>query len=405
MKKVALSLLALALVGGAAFADASADVVKAPVTFSLDVNASVGLGTDLDTSVHGFNYDHTAAITLWFLNGTSTKEGEGSPHGYISIADVKYGTDDTTTVPALSFGDLTAKIVAGDFYLQISTIRDASVGYDNSGASIVSGGVYYRYTDAYGSTADSTNEWTSTLASYSLFGGAGVEAGYTIPSVAKFVAVVDSQTNWKAAVQQDYEYSLSVALLAVEKLTLEGKYYADAASKLSAAGATLAYDLGVVAPFADLNYNITSSAYVSDFGSKLPLADGLKAGVVGKYASTGQFDLIATVNVAADKLAGPLSADIGVRLLDVTKAVSADSTEIFAKVGLKATDVVSVGATVDTYNVAGTTNQALFLKGSLEYTGISLTTLGVYYDSSDINGKVTGTSKLGQVQAKIKIAY
>lgn len=419
MKKVALSLLALALVGGFAFADATADVVKNPVTATFDVNASVGLGTDLDTQVHGFKYGNSLALTLWFLNGTSEKTGDGDVHGYIQLKDVKYGFDDagtlnTTNTGTIAFGDLNAKIVAGDFYIALSggRAKTASVGYgidgddDNGGASIVSNDVYYRYNDKYGATAAAANEWqTGTLAAYDLVGGAGVEVGYTIPSMVKLTGVVASQSDWSVAKQSDYDISAALALLAVDKLTLEGKYYQDAASVMTAAGATVAYDLGMVAPFGDVNYSITKSTYVSDFGAKLPLADGLKAVVVGKYASTGVFDLTTTVNVAQDKLAGPLSADVGLRLQDVTKAVATfATTEIFAKVGVKLTDTLSAGATVDTYSVS-TSDMALFAKAKLEYSGISLTTVGVYWDSSDINGKVTGTSKLGQVQLKAKIVY
>jgi hypothetical protein len=426
MKKVALSLLAFALVGAGAYAaDPTKDVVKTPVTATLDVNAAVSFGTDLDTKVHGFAYESTGALTLWFLNGTSTNEGAGDVHGYIQAADVKFGFDDSNkentaaATPAapntVSFGDITAKIVAPNAYVQISTKRDASVGYgidgddDNGGASIVSNDVYYRYNNKYGALADATNEWTTgTLASYASFGGAGIEAGYSIPKLVSFVGVVASENDWTVAQQAGYEASLAVGLLAVDKLTLEGKFYTGKATDaLNGVGATVAYDLGVAAPFADLNMDVTNSKYVSDFGAKLPIVDGLKAVVVGKYSSDKVFDFTTTVNVAAAKLAGPLSADVGFRILDVTKAVATNaSTEIFAKVGLKLADALNASATLDTYNAKTSSDQSLFAKASLEYTGISLTTLGVYWDSSDLGAaKLTGDSKLGALKAKIKIAY
>jgi hypothetical protein len=440
MKKVALSLLAFALVGAGAYAaDAAKDIAKNPVTFSLDVNANVDYGMDLDTKVHGFQYGSTGKLTLWFLNGTSTNEGAGDVHGYISAADVKYGIDDTNTVPALSFGDITAKIVAPNAYVQISTKRDASVGYgidgdnDNGGASIVSNDTYYRYFDKYGATAGDytvgtvtkNNEWvTGTLASWASFGGAGLEAGYTIPKLVSIVGVVASESDWTVAQQAGYEASVAVGLLAVDKLTLEGKFYTGKATDaLNAIGGTVAYDLGVVTPFANANLDVTNSKYTADFGAKLAPVDGLKAVVVGTYGDTFDpvvantvnvfadkvVDFTATVNLASGKLAGPLSADVGFRMLDLTKAISTTtnaSTEIFAKVGLKLADALNASATVDTYNATTSSDSSLFAKASLEYTGISLTTLGVYWDSSDLGAaKLTGDSKLGAVKGMIKVAY
>jgi hypothetical protein len=422
MKKVALSLLAFALVGAGAFADAAADVVKAPVTFSLNAEGSASFGYDLDTGIHGFTQAVTSKVTLWFLNGSTTNTGAGDIHGSITAADVKYGTDDNSTVPALSFGDVTAKIVAGDLYVKLSSGKTATPGSnnaaqsyardvdnDNGGSGTSANDTFKNYAGRYG--ADT--EWNdSAIAGYSSFDGKGIEVGYTIPGTLSFVGVVDSQDDWQAAKQSDYETSVSVNLLSVEKLTLGGKFYKS--TDLTAAGAEFAYDLGAFAPFANLNYGVTKSDYAADFGSKLAPVDGLLAVVWGQYNSKGVFNAEATFSLASGKLAGPLSADVGVRAKDVTNAVAAKNAtnEIFAKVGFKASDVVSVYGSVDTYNAAGSTDSSLFAKAGLDFTGISLTTISLNWDSSDLgaakttataaNGKESKTGKF-VVTAKIKL--
>lgn len=418
MKKVALSLLAFALIGFGAFADDMApsmavkDVVKNPVTFSLDVNASASWGYDLDYKTHGFANAVTSKITLWLLNGTSTHEGEGAIHGYIQAADVKYGTDDANAAPTLSFGDVTAKIIAGDLYVKLYTNTDASQAYgvdgdnDNGGASIVADDTFYNYSAKYGGTS---TEWTTgTLGGYSSFSGTGIEIGYSVPKTLDFVANLSSHSDWTATTQGGYEASGEVSLTSVDKLVLKGKFYTGKSTdSLTAFGATFGYDLGVAMPFLDLNYDVTNALYESDLGAKLPLADGLKAVVVAKYNSDKVADLTATVDIAKGKVAGPLYADVGYQMKDVTKAVAtAAATSIFAKVGVALSDTIDANATVNMYNSSSSTDSAMFIKAQLEYTGISLTTLGVYYDSSDMGAtKGQGDNKNGKVVLTAKVTY
>jgi len=412
MKKVALSLLAFALVGAGAFADAAADVVKAPVTFSLDVNGSAAFGTDLDTSAVGFQNGHAAAITLWFLNGSSEKTGDGQPHGYIKVADVKLGTDDAAAVPVFSIGDVTAKIVAGDLYIKLYTVTDPSVGYafdaDNDNGGNTADDTYKTISTKYGATA---TEWNfANISSFStIISTGGIEVGYTIPSVVGLTFGAGSATDWSSNTTGDFEGSAEASILAVDKLTLKFKGYAGSNADVitTAAGASLGYDLGVIAPFADVNYNVKTSKYTSDFGAKAPLADGVLLTAVGTYDSDAVINALVTLGVAADKVAGPLNANLGVQLLDVTKAAAANTvTEILAKVGFKASDVLAIHGTIDTYNLVSSTDSSLFAKADVEFTGISLTTIGVYFDSSDLGAaKATGTSKLGQVKLQAKVTY
>jgi hypothetical protein len=439
MKKVALSLLALAVVAVGAFADATSDVVKNPVTATLNINATGMFGVDLDTKNHSLGNEVTTKLTLWFLNGSSEKTGEGDVHGYIKAADIKFGFDDSAslnnltsvgatgndaaerkTTPAMSFGDVTAKIVAGDLYVKLYTNTDPSQGYaadgddDNGGATTTSDDTIKKYSAKYGATGA---EWTSGNAgSYSSFGGTGLEVGYTIPSTLSITVTAASNGNmlWGNAQQVGYEGSIAANLLSVEKLTLGGKFYTGKSTDaLNAAGVEVAYDLGVIAPYAHVNYNLTDSVYSTDFGAKAPLADGLLVDAVVLASNTKAVKDVAlgytiTAKLSVDKLAGPLFADVGFRQSDVTKSAqqTAVATEAFAKVGLKASDVVTASGTVDFYNGTASSDASTFLKAQIEYTGISLTTLGLYWDSSDLGAlKSTGDSKLGQFVVKAKVAY
>jgi len=418
MKKVALSLLAFALVGGAAFADATADVVKNPVTITLDVSATGGWGLDLDTKNHAFTVNGgSKALTLWFVNGSSAKTGEGDVHGYINVADVKFGYDDVapaTTFGTGSIGDVTAKVVAGDLYLKISTNTDPSQGFaadgdnDNGGATTTSDDTTGKLTAKYGATS---TEWaTGNPAGYSSFVGTGLEVGYAIPKVVTLIATAASNGNgaWANKDQVGYEAAIEADVTAVDKLTLNGKFYTGKSTDaLNAAGVQLGYDLGVVAPYAHINYNLTDSVYDTDLGVKAPLADGLLIDAVvlasnTKASTDAAIGYTVTAKLAQSKLAGPFGLDAGFR----QASLKAGNYEVFAKAGLKLTDTLAATGTADYYIDNGSTDASLFAKAQVEYTGISLTTVGVYWNSSDLGArKSTGDSKLGELVIKAKVAY
>jgi hypothetical protein len=415
MKKVALSLLAFALVGAGAFADgadAVKDIQKNAPTFTLDVNAQAQFGIDLDTKVHGIAQSATTNFSLWFLNGTSEKTGAGDTHGYIKVDTLKYGTDDTTTAPAVTLPSVVAKIVSGDLYVKLydgkitpSVSYSRDVDNDNGGTGTAADDTFKNYAGKYGTDT----EWNDTaIAAAASFTGAGFEVGYALPKLVSIAVDVASENDWTVGQQSGYAASAAVGLLAVDKLTLEGKFYtAKTAVDATAFGVTTAYDLGVVSPLVNLNYDVTNSKYTADFGAKLPIVDGLKAVAWGQYNSDKVFNAEATVDVAAAKLAGPLSADVGLRLKDLTKAVAANATtEIFAKATFKASDVLSIYGSVDTYNTAASTDSSLFAKAGVDFTGISLTTISANWDSSDLGAaKATGDSKLGKFVVTAKVAY
>jgi hypothetical protein len=502
MKKVALSLIALLAVGSFAFGEDVAVEKNAAVTAALSLSAKAKFGTDLDHGTTGFSNSDDFNLSLTIIpEADSNKAGSGDIYGTITIENVKIYTDledggngdsnlDNATDASnngdalLSFGDVTAKIVFPNGYVQIYKNVDPSLNYavdgddDNGGASIVADDAFYTYTSTAGATlygGDDT-EWTlGTLPGASAFAGTGIEVGYTLPSLVSFTVDYASNGDWTTN-RNNYEGSIEASLLAVEKLTLAAMFYAgttthdevvDLTDKAGAidtkaagksllvdgVGFNLAYDLGVAVPFVDFNYilsskilgsemgawyvaaggNLTdvilSGSYMeADFGSKLPLVDGFNAVVAATYTDKGNgaatteasktfdFDLypnvgaVATLNLASGKLAGPLGALAGVRLMNLlssTKEDTSKTTEIFAKVTFDLGNGLGVWAKGSTNSSAAKKSTSTFVKAGIDAVDIfPLVTLGAEYDSNDMgSAKTNGDSTLGQVYAYAKVTY
>jgi hypothetical protein len=238
MKKVALSLLALALVGSLAFAeDSTAGTdIPAPLTAKITANGWGSVGVDLDTKSYGFKNGAEAKLFLKILDGTSTKGSEAYT-GFIEVKELRVRYDDTalsgTGVPLVAtVGDITAKLVLGDLYIKLYTNTDPSLKFsvdgdnDNGGASIVADDAFYTFAGLYGEA--SKTEWSvGNLGETSAFAGTGFEIGYTIPSVASITGTIASEGAWSSTDTdgQDFEGSVALGLLAVEKLTLNVKGY------------------------------------------------------------------------------------------------------------------------------------------------------------------------------------
>jgi hypothetical protein len=116
MKKAIVLLLALAVIGGAVFAE------DAPYT--LTGSASMTWGYDLNTENHGFTNAATASLEFPLVAEGSSTHGEEAITGSITIKDFSLavsGTDDDFTLGG-STGSITAKILfPGDLYLQIAS--------------------------------------------------------------------------------------------------------------------------------------------------------------------------------------------------------------------------------------------------------------------------------------------
>lgn len=456
MKKVALSLLALAVVGTGAFAADVAAESAAAVSATLSASATAKLGIDLSTKTSGFAHSEDFKLGFNIIDDkASNKTGEGDVHGTIEVADLKIqgdtedGTDSTPFF--ISLGDITAKVVFPNGFLKINENIDPSVGYgvdgdnDNGGATIVADDSFYTYKNQYGK--DSTEWAIGTIPGFSAFSGTGIEAYYELPKLVGLTLDVGSKGDWTANSGNRYEAALEASLKAVDKLTVAVKGYYGAGERDKAVqglGASVGYDLGILVPYFNLNtvgaYNNHTDAvaktwkfdaatgtaiqdvaavagsdvwdddgaYAADFGTKFPLVDGLTGNVAGTYTSAGTINAVVTTKLAANKLVGPLAVLAGVKLGNVTSSVDKDATkttEVFANVSATFDKVTVWGKT--SYNTsAADKSDSLFLKAGADVAAFSLTTVGAEWDSSDFGGaKAQGDQNLGQAFVYVKVAY
>lgn len=447
MKKVALSLIALLAAGTFAFAEdvAAEKAVKSPVEVTLAAEGKAKFGFDLDTGVHGFANSFEADLAVVIVpEADSTKSGTGDVYGTITIEDVSVkiagdkGDESTDDAKWINVGDVTAKLVFPNGYIKLFGVTNPAVDYsldgDDEGEALVLDDTFYTYNGIYGGDGapagyvndEGDAEWQfNDIRSFDGFASVGgIAIGYTLPSLVEFTLGVGSETTWERTNNangddSDYEASLEASLLAVEKLTFKVKGFMTSAGedKKTAAGLTVAYDLGVVAPFAHLNAiadtpDTEDGFWAADFGSRLPLVDGFDAVVAAKYDSAANIDAIATFSVAKDKLVGPASAAFGVWLRDLTSSVDADKkTDIFAKVAFDLGGGVGIWGKTS-YNMTGADDSSsLFLKAGIDAAVFPLTTIGAEWDSNDFGAAETiknadgDVTPLGQFYVYAKVAY
>jgi len=105
MKKAFVLLLALAVIGGAAFAEDAA--------YTLTGSASLTWGYDLDTAAHGFTNAYASTITLPLVATGSSSKGEEAITGQITLADFAISLADSagTDTITITSGAVTAKIL------------------------------------------------------------------------------------------------------------------------------------------------------------------------------------------------------------------------------------------------------------------------------------------------------
>lgn len=123
MKKAIVLLLALAVLGSAAFAE--------DVAYTLSGSASLTWGYDLNTEAHGFTNKADATLTVPFIAKQSSTHGEEVITGSITIKDFQYKMVDKISgnpTQTMSAGSITAKILfPSDLYLQIASAPDFSI--------------------------------------------------------------------------------------------------------------------------------------------------------------------------------------------------------------------------------------------------------------------------------------
>jgi hypothetical protein len=309
MKKVALSLLALAVVAAGAFADAPKWDPKVSTEFK--GAASVTLGYDVDTGISAFSNDTSVSLIIDLISGgDKSTTSDADVWGEIRIKTdgdpvrIKADDKDSDATTAYDNGfklqvDF-AKIHFGkSAYLSV-TSKDTQIGYANSpdlafvskifthtwidtskktdavaaqpiyaNADGTGGIVGYipakaatvgtaNYT-RYGHTGfDDTNDelWFVGTGDpkFPAFGPTakgGLEVGYSLEKVASIAVVVGSTDAWGADLVNTRNYSqiaykATVGLLAVDNLTLEAGYSASTLKDdQKALGAKVAYKYAI----------------------------------------------------------------------------------------------------------------------------------------------------------------
>ncbi|MDC7226117.1 MAG: hypothetical protein PQJ61_05060 [Spirochaetales bacterium] len=140
MKKLALVLAVLLVVGGAAFAEVE---VGGAATVSGKVATQIGM--DLDSRVWGADATSSISISIPLANGSDGVAGDDDLYGEIYLTDVSVNIDSLGSEDAdgeeiygysedNDFGDLAARIVAGNFYIGLNWS-----GYNNDYADPESG--------------------------------------------------------------------------------------------------------------------------------------------------------------------------------------------------------------------------------------------------------------------------
>jgi hypothetical protein len=127
MKKAFVLLLALAVIGGAAFAEDAA--------YTLTGSASLTWGYDLNTEAHGFTNAMTSTITLPLVAKGSSSKGEEAITGQIMLKDFAISLKDSagTDTITITSGAVTAKILLpSNLYVAIYGMPTFAVNYATS---------------------------------------------------------------------------------------------------------------------------------------------------------------------------------------------------------------------------------------------------------------------------------
>jgi hypothetical protein len=122
MKKAIVLLLALAILGGAVFAEDAA--------YTLSGSASLKWGYDLNTEAHGFTNSASATLIIPFVAEQSSTHGEEAITGSIMIEDFAYVISNDSDEALFAAGDVTAKILfPNSLYLKIASKPSFKVNY------------------------------------------------------------------------------------------------------------------------------------------------------------------------------------------------------------------------------------------------------------------------------------
>lgn len=192
MKKAIVLLLALAFVGGAAFAQAT-----------VSADATLSWGFDLDTQATGFANDANVDMTFpLFPKATPSVGGDGDVYGYLQVKNLKWvltesgAGGNTAAFTSTLSGAITAKLVFKPFELTVFGAPDLGINY---AAELATGELEF---------ADLG--WNGTMISY-----------VTDPLTAGVKIV--SNGDWTSNTANDYAFGSDFSFVAVaDLLTING---------------------------------------------------------------------------------------------------------------------------------------------------------------------------------------
>jgi hypothetical protein len=411
MKKIALVLAVLLVVGGAAFAEV---MVGGEATVAGSVSTTIGM--DLDSRVWGADADSSITLTIPLANGSDGASGDDDMYGEISLTGVAVnlsgtGFDDDDN----DGGTLAAKIVAGDVYVGLNW-----GGYNNNYAAgtgdfDVNLDADWYAVPAYGDIALGFNNgmigFELEVAAKSGITRAadataevlyGMWTGYTEDDDA--TATTQDATGLVFSV--DIEYVSEMITFPVY-LTIDPEYMAD--TLLFAASVDPSVMVGPLTITAPVDFLMVGEDMGFDAAPTLAFAvmDGVTLGADAYFYNHFDTNYLANagVNVATDGLVSGLTASVDLGLTDL----SSDNDGLGWGVDVAVGYVLADGLTL---NVAPgyDSTQDVDIAGSLvfgsAFTGIDNTTITLDYAKGcyDVDG-TTASSDAGILSLVTKVAF
>ncbi|MEI8094487.1 MAG: hypothetical protein WCG80_09760 [Spirochaetales bacterium] len=424
MKRIVLAFLAVALTGVGAFADDAANAatltVPSPLTAAITADGYVQAGVDLDKGTFGFSNGYDFGFTFNLLPGTGVAHGDGTMTGTLSVSAIRLfhydgvglsagdpgnGLAGTAPTVLASIGDVVAKLVIGDLWIQLGDNGagpGASVNYQpglaNDSGFLTSDDTFYTYSGVYGGS--STEYGLSTKGAIDPSAAAkGLSFGYTLPNLVGLTGSVASLNDWKTAGTNVYEVKGEASVLVDSNLTLVAAYaMSTAASSDAGVGIKAGYNVGILSPLVGVDFNLTTSKYSAVVGSKAALVkDLLNLAAYAQYDATGA---AAVANAAAslEVTAAPLGLKVATQLTDLTGTLK---DTINAQLTFAATPDIGVWAKMSFDNLGA--SNALFAKAGVDIAKLlPMTTLSLEYDSNDLMGT---SAILGEVFTTLKVTY
>jgi len=408
MKRLTLLTILLVVVGlTAGFA------LELKPSFTLSGYGKVEWGIDLNDFSTGFKNTAEADLTVsLFAEDTSdTHKGEGDWYGEIELSDIElWATADEATGAAWAAGDVlgvSAKIVGLGGKLAIGVYGDPDLG---SNVDFVAS-LENDEDDDYKVVDDDTTTESDLGVDYA---GPGTYVSYSLSDALMVGVEVVSRYAWDDALNTAQEYAFALDVLAkFAPLTVTaGVNYGNYAPEVLGAGIKVAADTDMVDGWVGFDSQVTGGF---DFevggGVTATLVEGVTAALdvvygAGELAFEDLDVKFVFTEPAAKGLMDNFDLTVTVWFLDLMDDMEWDViVDGGYKMGVWYPNFkIDVG---DDTNVGGdgpavALGQFMNVTVGIDYTGIPLTTLGLYYKNNDF---MASTIDAGDIVLSAKVAY